>query len=1498
LAAGCALALLLAGASAPVSVADARFVTSSVNSMAFPGQNGRIAFVSDRDGPFDVYAMDPAGGNVTRLTTSDDREDFPVWSPGGTRLAYAAGPFGEQNIFVMKADGSGVTQLTDAPGRDYEPAWSPDGTKILFASDRGRAAGSPQVYVMNADGSGETLLVSAPVGGSARSPIWSPEGDRIAYAWNDSGPVGDTMFVAAPDGSSATAVTGIPAALEGIGELDWSPDGSRIVFVGTEAGSIDLYDAELEGGAVTQLTEDGDAGAPAWSPDGQLITFTRFGLNSGESAVVEDVWVVDADGSGQAQLTPADDFTDRQPTWQSTHAPTLVLTVTPGSAQREVGEEHTLRFTPTDVTGTPVGGQDLIVEVTGSHPQTATITSRGDGRATFTWVGTGPGTDTVGACADNDGSGACSATEPRVTATVLWGTIDEDEEPRLAFTDDADALYAVDIEREETSEGGESYLLPDPPTSYATNLAGYEAGPKHEGEAGGTPGQAPAFVSTRDDPNGEVYLAFSSNETRVTCDPGIETHPVVNTEGAVAYASNADGDWDIYVSVPPPVILNRSAASRKTPRVAASGRATGPRADVITCSAGWTTTNVTDTAPGTDELWPTWTYTRENTDTGIALTPSGLVFSRAFDGTLPDLYLVEAADGFSAPPRALTNTPDFAESQPAAMTFAIDEIVVERPVERAQIAAQTWVAFTTTQFRPEGTIAFLSPETTPGPPPVVNDPRLNDVQASDPAWSSTVNPGHLAFASRQDDPFGSIGIAQVEDPDDEGAGTTEPDVVDFGILSDGFSGIGESHPFWAREFGSETDDDASLVYTSRSRDGVAAGSRNLDADVSDVLALDGSQRRVILRQRDLAGGTVERRYDEAGPSYSPDGRRLVYSRNARPATEVAGSRLLMVANADGSGPALLLPGSQRQGSDRDFDPAWSPDGTRIAFVRIRGPGGAGSAASEIWVYDLTTGVASRIPAPPDGADLSPSWAPDSQHLVVARSRDDRGGPYDAARRWGTGPVAADPEVFILDANDPTGPGVAMDYCFDLCRPLGRTPAWSPDGSRIVYEAEGQLRLITLPGPCCTDPELDIDPPAAVTGFELSGDGDPTESAPFISVAHDPTWSPDGNEIAFAGQLVGQPDQSGIWGIVPDGRGLRLITDEPGPETEPAYQPIRAADVAVTVSVANSPAQTGDPVVATFTVTNNGPAPAAEVALDTTFTAGALLGAPAAPPGCRSDGSGCGFALLAAGESRVYQVSIRHQVAVLGVATGTVVAENPDPLGSNNTASAPYRVEAADVQVRVKLDEKVGYVGGPRVATVTVRNIGTNPVEDVRLTTTWPDLVLPGAAPPLPSFAPVCVLAGDACDLGTIAAGGEQSFRVALQPLNAGTARIRAKVETSTPEVPTDNNRDSVDLQIRQPTIRVLPSVGPPGQVVLVYCENMPPTSEISLAWAPGISVDTGPFEVSKDGTVRRPLLIVRHDQIGTRLLTATSTTALFTPVDGVMLVVPGTLVPPNFNGRS
>ena len=183
-----------------------------------------------------------------------------------------------------------------------------------------------------------------------------------------------------------------------------------------------------------------------------------------------------------------------------------------------------MRFALLDTeTGNPGLGRALLVRITGPHAQTASLDTDGDGQAVFSWVGSQPGTDTVTACADLDRNGACGSGEPAQTATVVWSspTVGAIDEPRLAFTDDADALYSVSVERQEMRRAGlRATPWPTGATSYATELSGYEAGPKHEGEAGGTPGQIPAFVSTRDDPNGEVYLADDFDPPSRDPDPG------------------------------------------------------------------------------------------------------------------------------------------------------------------------------------------------------------------------------------------------------------------------------------------------------------------------------------------------------------------------------------------------------------------------------------------------------------------------------------------------------------------------------------------------------------------------------------------------------------------------------------------------------------------------------------------------------------------------------------------------------------------------------------------------------------------------------------------------------------------------------------------------------------------------------------------------------------------------------------------------------------------
>ena len=101
---------------------------------AYPGENGRIAFESARDGNLEIYSMDPDGGNQTNLTDDTAEDTDPVWSPDGTRITFVKAAEGHRNIFVMDADGSDQTNLT--PGADttgqanagVQPTWSPDGS--------------------------------------------------------------------------------------------------------------------------------------------------------------------------------------------------------------------------------------------------------------------------------------------------------------------------------------------------------------------------------------------------------------------------------------------------------------------------------------------------------------------------------------------------------------------------------------------------------------------------------------------------------------------------------------------------------------------------------------------------------------------------------------------------------------------------------------------------------------------------------------------------------------------------------------------------------------------------------------------------------------------------------------------------------------------------------------------------------------------------------------------------------------------------------------------------------------------------------------------------------------------------------------------------------------------------------------------------------------------------------------------------------------------------
>src|SRR5918997_2026205 len=92
---------------------------------AFPGQNGKIAFTSNRDGDSEIYTMNPNGQGVDRLTNNPKNDFEPAWSADGNKIAFYSTRDGNDEIYTMNPNGQGLDRLTNNTQGDYEPDWQP-----------------------------------------------------------------------------------------------------------------------------------------------------------------------------------------------------------------------------------------------------------------------------------------------------------------------------------------------------------------------------------------------------------------------------------------------------------------------------------------------------------------------------------------------------------------------------------------------------------------------------------------------------------------------------------------------------------------------------------------------------------------------------------------------------------------------------------------------------------------------------------------------------------------------------------------------------------------------------------------------------------------------------------------------------------------------------------------------------------------------------------------------------------------------------------------------------------------------------------------------------------------------------------------------------------------------------------------------------------------------------------------------------------------------------
>ena len=299
--------------------------TSREAEAAFPGQNGKIAFVDEFG---DIFTMNPDGSEQTNLTDSPTSDRNPAFSPDGDRIAFNStsgdcgdGIFCERDIHVMNQDGTGETNLTQTPDIiESDPAWSPNGSRIAFVVGTEQQENA-SIWVMNADGSDRTQLTDGTPATSSVAPAWSPNGDEIAFQRLG------RIWVMNADGSGQTQITDGPFDFA----PNWSPDGTKIVFDGKHelsdgSGGQEIMVVNADGSGRRALTTGGMAngvGHPSWSPDGAKITF----IGPGPGGEGGDVWVMNADGTAKARINPGAGSLEFQPDWQP------LVGNTPGTVQ-------------------------------------------------------------------------------------------------------------------------------------------------------------------------------------------------------------------------------------------------------------------------------------------------------------------------------------------------------------------------------------------------------------------------------------------------------------------------------------------------------------------------------------------------------------------------------------------------------------------------------------------------------------------------------------------------------------------------------------------------------------------------------------------------------------------------------------------------------------------------------------------------------------------------------------------------------------------------------------------------------------------------------------------------------------------------------------------------------------------------------------------------------------------------------------------------------------